>query len=198
MAIVIGGNGNRITGDSDYGIQVNTSTEVERVYSTNLRGNPNNPAFIYHGNGGWRYFTANTWNEMNGSRMGTWVGTQRGPGSYGFNTSQGRYYAPLTGYYYFHCDFYVLADTNNTQNYIHLLFGRNGGVGWNVGGRVPYIIHAHGNDRAVGSAYPDGPNISAVMFLSEGQYCSVNIYKANSSNVRYHGNHSFFGGHFID
>lgn len=198
MAITVGGSGNRITGDSDYGIQVNNSTEVERLYTNYLKGNSNNPAFIYHGNGGWRYFTANTWNEMNGTRMGTWQGSQRGAGGYGFNTSEGRYYAPVSGYYYFHCDFYVLCDNNTTNNYIHLLFGRNNNSGWAVGGRTPYIIHGHGNRRGVGSDYPHGPNISAVMYLSQGQYCNIRIYKANSSTVRYHGNHSFWTGHLID
>lgn len=198
MAITVGTSGNRITGDSDFGIQVNTSTEVERIYSNTLSGNQNNPAFMYHGNGGWRYFTANTWNEMDGGRMGTWQGSQRAANGYGFNTSQGRYYAPITGYYYFHCDIYILCDTNNTNNYFHLLFARNNNQGWTVGGRTPYIIHGHGNFRGVGSTYPHGPNISAVMYLTQGQYCNIRIYKGNSGNTRYHGNHSFFGGHFID
>ena len=196
MSITISGNKIQSTGDME--IRVSSSTVVEKLNNGVLSGNNNNPAFLYHGSGGWRYFSRNTWNEMNSSRIGTWQGAQRGAGSYGFNATEGRYYAPLSGYYYFHCDFYILCDTNNTANYTHLLFGKNNNQSWTVGGRTPYTIYGHGNPRAVGSHYPHGPNISAVMYLSQGQYCNVRIYKGNSTNTRVHGNHSFFGGHYID
>lgn len=198
MAITIGGNGDRITCDTNMDLRVNTSTVVENFYNGFAGGNPNQPAFNAHGTAGaWRYLSANTWNELGvtGNMIFNWTWYQKGQGSYGMN-SNGRYFAPRSGYYYFHCDFYQLQDTNNTANYTHLVFGINSNVSWN-NGRVPYTIYGHGNSQGVGSAYAHGPNISAIMYLSEGQYCSPYMYKGNSGNTRIYTDHSFFCGHLI-
>lgn len=193
MSIQITGNQFIASGNMD--MRVSTSNIVERFYNGFVGGNDYQPAFNYHGTTGWTYFTANTWNELTSSRWGQLAGYQKGAGSYGMN-GEHRYYAPRSGYYYLHTDLYVLCDTNNTANYTHLLFGRNGSVSWN-NGRTPYTIYGHGNNRGAGSSYPSGPNISAVMYMSEGQYASVYMYKGNSTNTRFYGAHSFFAGHLI-
>lgn len=191
MAITIGSNS--VACDGNFDLRVNTSTVVENFYNGFAGGNANQPAFIYHGTSTWTYLSANTWNEFTNGIWGGPAGQQKGAGSYGMQ-SNFRYYAPRSGYYYFHTDIYTLCDTNNTANYVHLLFGRNGSVSWN-NSRTPYTIYGHGNNRGAGSSYPSGPNISAVMFLSEGQYCSVYMYKGNSTSTRFYGAHSFFCGH---
>lgn len=193
MAITV--SGSTINSNSDWTLRSNTSTTVETIRNNYAQGNQNTPAFCYHGNGGWRYFSRSTWNVMDNGRMGTWNGFQRASGGYGF--TNGRYYAPVTGYYYFHCDFYQYNNDGGTNNYTHMLFGRNNGNGWAVGGRTPYIIHGHGGPRG-GAQYPHGPNISAVMRLTQGQYCNIRIYHNTSGQARYHGNHSFFCGHLLD
>lgn len=194
MAITLGPNFIRSSGNMD--MRVSTSNVVERFYNGYMGGNDYQPAFIYHGTSTWTYLSANTWNEFTNGRWGSPTGQQKGAGSYGMN-SNFRYYAPRTGYYYLHCDIYTLCDTNNTANYVHLLFGRNGSVSWPASSRTPYTIYGHGNNRGAGSSYPSGPNISAVMYLSEGQYASVYMYKGNSTNTRFYGNHSFFCGHLV-
>lgn len=193
MPITITGNQVNSTGDMD--LRVSTSNIVERFGNGIAGGNDYQPAFNAHGTTGWTYLVANTWNEIGVTVTFNWTWFQKGAGGGGMN-SNGRYYAPRSGWYYFHTDMYTLCDTNNTANYVHLLFGINSNVSWN-NGRVPYTIYGHGNAQAVGSAYPAGPNISAIMFLTEGQYCSPYMYKGNSGNTRVFGNHSFFCGHLI-
>lgn len=196
MPITLGGQGRNVSCDTNMDLRVNTSTTVETFLNGFASGNPNQPAFQSCGTGGaWRYLVANTWNEIGVTVAFNWTWYQRGNSGGGMNTN-GRYFAPKTGYYYFHCDIYTLCDTNNTANYTHLVFGINGNISWN-NGRVPYTMFGHGNQQGVGAAYPHGPNISAIMFLSEGQYCSPYMYKGNSTNTRIYTDHSFFCGHLI-
>lgn len=196
MAIVLGESGNTIRCDGNMTLQVSTSTNVETFFNNVAGGNANQPAFQACGTGGaWRYFAANTWNEVGVTIPFGWTWFQRGNSGGGMN-SNGRYFAPKSGYYYFHCDFYQYQDTNNTANYTHLVFGINSNVSWN-NGRVPYTIYGHGNSQGVGAAHCHGPNISAIMYLSEGQYCSPYFYKGNSGSTRIYTEHSFFCGHLI-
>ena len=193
MAITIGSNS--ITSSGSMDMRVSTSNIVERLNGSYLGGNDYQPAFSYHGSNGWVYFTASTNQEMTNSRWGSPQGYQKGAGSYGMNANF-RYYAPRSGYYYFHADFYVLNDTNDTANYIHIWFAKNGSTSWN-NGQTPHNIYGHGNNRGAGASYPAGPNLSAVIYLDEGQYCSTFIYKGNSSNCRFYAAHSAFYGHLI-
>lgn len=196
MAIILGESGNTIRCDGNMDLRVSTSNTVETFLNGFASGNPNQPAFQAAGTGGaWRYLVANTWNEIGVTIPFGWTWFQRGQGGAGMN-SNGRYVAPRTGYYYFHCDFYQYQDTNNTANYTHLVFGINSNVTWN-NGRVPYTMFGHGNSQGVGAAHCHGPNISAIMFLSEGQYCSPYMYKGNSTSTRIYTDHSFFCGHLI-
>jgi hypothetical protein len=193
MAISI--NDSQIIASGNMDMRVSTSNIVERFSNGFMGGNDYQPAFIYHGTNGWVYYSANTWNEMLSNYWGGLAGDEKGRGSYGMNANW-RYYAPRSGYYYFHTDLYTLCDTNDTNNYTHLCFAKNGTLAWN-NGRHPHTIFGHGNNRGAGSSYPAGPNISAIMYLDEGQYCSVYNYKGNSGNTRVYMAHSFFCGHLI-
>lgn len=195
MSITIGPDS--IVGNSDWQLRVSGSTVVEKIYNSILGGNENGPAFVYHGNNGWTYFTASTWNELNATRWGSSGSlTERGRGSYGFDTSTCRYYAPVTGYYYIHGDQYSRCETNSTNNYIHFGIGRNGSMTWN-NSRHPYQIAMHGNKRGATAAYPSGPTCSGIVYMSEGQYVSLFSYKGNSTQSRFYGAHSFICGHLI-
>ncbi len=196
MAITIGSN--TIVSNTNMDWRVSTSNVVERFYTNGVSGgNDYQPAFSYHGTNGWVYYSANTWNEMRDNYWGGLAGYQRGAGSYGMN-SNWRYYAPRSGYYYFHVDLYTLCDTNDTNNYTHLLLARNNNMSWMPSGRTPYTIYGHGNKRGAGGGqYPSGPNVSGIMYLSEGQFCSVYNYKGNSGNTRVYMAHSYFCGHLI-
>jgi hypothetical protein len=150
------------------------------------------PAFNATGTGSWIYrssFGSEGWVEI-GSPFG-WVVTQQGGGSYGFNTSTGRYTAPVTGKYYFHATVYYYNDNNSTSNYIHYLFGVNGSQNWNVGG-TPYNIYGHGEK----ANYSDGIGVSAVISLSAGDYVSIRPYWAGSSG-RMLAPYSLFCGYLI-
>lgn len=193
MAITI--TGNQVNSTGDMYLRVASSSLVERFGNNLAYGNDYQPAFQAAGTTGWTYMVANTWNELGVTVTFNWTWFQKGSGGYGMN-GNGRYYAPRSGYYYFHADMYQYQDTNNTNNYTHFLFGINSNVTWN-NGRTPYTIYGHGNQRGIGSAYASGPNISAIMFLNEGQYCSPYMYKGNSGSTRIYGAHSFFCGHLI-
>jgi hypothetical protein len=151
------------------------------------------PAFNATGTaGGWIYspsFGGPGWCEI-GSPMG-WASNQQGAGSYGFSNSTGRYTAPVAGRYFFHASTYYYNHTNSTANYIHLLFGVNGGPSWNVGG-TPYNIYGHGEV----AGYSDGIVVSAVISLGVGDYVSLRPYWAGTSGSMY-SNYSLFCGHLI-
>lgn len=150
------------------------------------------PAFNASGTAGWLYspsFSGPGWCEI-GSAMG-WTSSQQGAGSYGFSNSTGRYTAPIAGRYFFHASTYYLNDSNSTANYIHYLFGVNGGPSWNVG-QTPYNIYSHGEV----AGYSDGIVVSAVISLGVGDYVSIRPYWAGTSG-RMYGGYSLFCGHLI-
>ena len=92
MPITIGESGNRISSNTDMSLSVNTSTVVENFYNGFAGGNANQPAFQAAGTGGaWRYFVANTWNEVGVTIPFGWTWFQRG-NSGGGMSSNGRYF----------------------------------------------------------------------------------------------------------
>ncbi len=151
------------------------------------------PAFNAAGTtGNWIYrssFGSAGWVEI-GSPM-AWTVSQQGAGSYGFNTSTGRYTAPIAGKYYFYASTYYRNDTNSTANYIHYLFGVNGSSSWNVGS-TPYNIYSHGEAQY----YSDGISVSAIINLGVGDYVSIRPYWAGDSG-RMLTDYSLFCGYLI-
>lgn len=150
------------------------------------------PAFNAAGSGAWIYnssFGGAGWVEI-GSAMG-WSVTQQGAGSYGFNTSTGRYTAPVAGKYYFYASTYYRNDSNSTANYIHYLLSANGNQSWNVG-NTPYNIYGHGEV----AYYSDGISVSGIINLSVGDYVSIRPYWSGSGG-RMYGEYSLFCGYLI-
>lgn len=142
----------------------------------------------------WRYagqIGCNQWREMGNwgfSTANRWTASQRGSGSFGFDTTNGRYFAPVTGYYQFGMTVYYLDD-GNTYHYTHMNFGVNGGLNYN-NGRHGHSIFNHPSH----GSYAKGINMENMMSLTQGQYVSPQPY-LNCGNQRIYMGHFHFYGH---
>jgi hypothetical protein len=174
----------RIVGGGNEAIVIDNSGFVRR---------PNHPAFAVSATTGWLYASnyGGTGTFECGSIMG-WNNASHQTGGSNWNPSNGRYTAPVSGYYVFHNVWYFLNDNNSTPSYVHTWIARNGNVNWLPGGRTPYNMNMHGNRNN----YDDGANYSAVFQLNAGEYASVWI-RWHSYNSRHHAGHQIFSGHMI-
>lgn len=174
----------RITGAGNEAIVIDNNGLVRR---------PNHPAFAVSATTGWLYASnyGGTGTFECAGVMG-WNNASHQTGGSNWNPSNGRYTAPVSGYYVFHTCWYFLNDNNSTPSYIHCWIARSGNVSWLPGGRTPYNINMHGNRNN----YDDGSNYSAVFQLNAGDYGSVFI-RWHSYNSRHHAGHQIFSGHLI-
>lgn len=139
-------------------------------------------AWMYSGQmsgAGWRQTTE--WNTGN-----SWIWTQTAPGGFGMNAN-GRYYAPVSGYYQFGMVIYYLDDANS-YSYTHMNFGKNGGLNYN-NGRHGHSIFNHPSH----GSYAKGINCENIMYLDQGQYASPQPYMNGASQRIYQGHFGFFG-----
>jgi len=139
---------------------------------------------------GWTY--ANSyggfgWREI-GSGAG-WASYQRGGSN--FSNSNGRFTAPVSGFYGLNWQHYGYNDDNNTPNYIHLSFSRNGNQN-SFGGRNPHGIWMHGTS----ANHANGVSLDLDLYLNAGEYTSVFMFWAGGPS-RMHGSHSIFNGYLI-
>jgi len=151
------------------------------------------PMFQSHGTGGWLYnnqLGAGTgWQEIN-SNFG-WTGYQRGGSN--FNYTNGRFTAPVSGFYNFQWLSYQHNDTSwtNATGHMHMSLSRSGSL--NAGlGRNPHGIWSHGN----GSPYPHGVSWQIDTYVNAGEYVGIFCYWSSNNN-RFHSSHSFFNGYLI-
>lgn len=189
-----------LTGNTNTGINFTTNT-VQLVTNGNIGmefdsggrvRRPNHPAFAAAGTNGWLYansYGGTGYREVT-SQMG-WT-TSHQTGGTNFNSSNGRFTAPVNGYYVFHTHWYLLNDNNSTSSYVHLFFSKNSAIGWTQSGRAPYVMNMHGNRNN----YDDGASYSCVMPLNAGEYCSLGIVW-HSYNSRQHCGHQIFSGYLI-
>lgn len=156
------------------------------------RGTANNTgtvAFWADGTTGWLYnnsFGGTGWREI--TNAFGWSAIQRG----GSNFANGIFTAPVAGFYHFQFQTYGHNDTSGTGEYIHLSFGRNGGVAF-AGGRTPHGIFAHGT---TGGPYPHGILMDLSTYLSASDNIRVYTYWAGN-NMRFHSSHSLFNGYLV-
>jgi hypothetical protein len=174
----------RISGGGSEAMVIDNSGRVRR---------PNHPAFAVSATTGWLYASnyGGTGTFECAGVMG-WNNAAHQTGGSNWNPSNGRYTAPISGYYVFHTCWYMLNDNNSTPSYVHTWIARSGNVNWLPGGRTPYNINMHGNRNN----YDDGSNYSAVFQLNAGDYASVWI-RWHSYNSRHHAGHHIFSGHLI-
>jgi hypothetical protein len=194
MALTIDGN---YLASSD-SLSLKPSGTLTNFFNASGQRNSNGklPAFNASGIGGWYYASQmggasaewidGTIGAGTNGQTWAWQVTQTGAGSYGFDG--GRYYAPVTGRYYFYTSTYMYCDTNSTNCYIHFMFGKNGDRSFN-NGRPPYSIYGHGAHNN----YIDGIVHSTEIDLNEGQYISI-LPTGQRQNSRTHGNHCLFAG----
>jgi len=141
--------------------------------------------------GGWTYansFGGYSWREIGGG-FGGWDVQQRGGAN--FDTSNGRFTAPVSGFYHLVWQGYHYNDDNNTPNYQHMSFGRSGAVGdWS--GRTPHCMWMHGTT----ANHAHGVGLQLDLYLNSGEYTNVWVYWAGGPS-RIHGTHSHFSGYLI-
>ena len=172
-------------------ISVNGSDAMQ-IDSTGRTSFPQRPAFSAVGQPGWLYSNSygGTGDRELNSIMNWNLAHQYGGSN--FNTSNGRYTAPVSGYYHFSTMWYLLNDNNSTSSYIHSFFRKNGSVNTTPGSRIPYNINMHGNSNN----YDDGASYSSIQYLNAGQYVSLCI-RWHSTNSRHHAGHQIFSGQLI-
>lgn len=180
--ISFSGNSTTISAGGQAGVVMNTNDTLTK---------PNSVAFHSPGTSGWRYansYGGTGWRSMNGN-FG-WTGQQRGGSN--FNYGNGRFTAPIAGFYQFQFETYARNDRNNNQGYYHMSFGVNGGNGM-VGGRTPHGIYGHSNAQRY---YPNGTHVDLGTYLNAGQYVEVRVFWHNNQ-TRFHSAHSVFNGYMI-
>lgn len=176
-------------------IAITTNSGQKVRFDTSGRPiNPNQPAFYASGTGGWYYHNSfpstaspgGQWREI--INAFTWNVQQQGGSNM---ASNGRFTAPVAGYYYFYAQTYMYNDTNNSSGYTHFNIGRNRNSYSLWTGRLPHTIYGHG----VPSHYVPGIMASQTMYMNAGDYASICPYMAPV--CRFHGNHSLFCGYLI-
>ena len=142
------------------------------------------------GTSGWTYansYGGYGWREIGGG-FG-WDVYQRGGGN--FSTGNGRFTAPVSAFYHLSWQSYNYNDDNNTPNYVHLGFSRNGGTGaWS--GRHPHGMWMHGSNNN----HAGGVSMSLDLYLNAGEFTSQTFFWAGGPS-RVHGAHSIFAGYMI-
>lgn len=168
-------------------------SDAMRVTSGARVSFPRKPAFAAVGQPGWLYsnsFGGTGSRELN-SVMNWNLAHQYGGSN--FNTSNGRFTAPVSGYYHFSTMYYLYNNTNGTNSYIHTFFAKNGTEGTSPSGRIPYNMNMHGNSNN----YDDGACYNSIQFLNAGQYVSLYIRWHANGNSRIHAGHQIFSGQLI-
>lgn len=138
------------------------------------------------GNGSWR--TTTSW----GPTTNRWAVNQRAQGAYGFNTTNGRYFAPVAGWYMFGINMYHGSDNSNSQGYTHVNFAKNGGLNFNSS-RHGHSIFGH----EAQSFYSNGITMENVIFCNVGDYVEPCPYWAGGGLSRIYCGHFQFFGHLV-
>lgn len=191
MAIIIGSNDiNSNTASINFYANNTYVQEVNQTYGRRTEYPSFHAACTFDA---WRYSGqiggCGSWREIaDWGVNNNWSVNQRGAGSFGFNTTTGRYFAPVSGYYQFGMTMYYLDD-GNTYHYTHVNFGKNGGLNYN-NGRHGHSIFNHPSH----GSYAHGINMENVIYCDQGQFVSPQPYH-NCGNQRWYMGHFHFYGH---
>lgn len=197
MAITFGSN-NIDSNTADITFYTNGGTYVQQVNQTSGRRGefPSFTAGCTYD--GWRYGGQNggvsSWREANTWGLnGYWVVNQRAAGSYGFQTSTCRYYAPVSGYYMFGMNMYAGNDGSDSRGYFHNNFLKNGATGYNGQGRHGHSIFGHDCHNF----YVEGVTTENIIYCDQGQYVTPGPYWGGGGLQRIYMGHFQFYGHLL-
>jgi len=166
-------------------------------------GTTNNlqPGFFARGNTSqWLQGAASSWNTIVGGiaqANGSTIGVNLTEGASGhlngydpggdFNTSNGRFTAPIAGRYLCHGSMYCAKVSNNVNDYIHFLVYVNGQ-------QINQMYTMGGHKQ--GYPHDFSLNLSTVLNLDTSDYVEWKIY-TTSTDVRIYGDHLCIGAHLI-
>jgi hypothetical protein len=112
----------------------------------------------------------------------------------GSNTSSnGRFTAPVAGYYNFFASTFYHNDTNNSQGYFHWNIGYNGSPSTDRNtGRTPHTMYSH----QTSANYTPGIMTNLQIWLNASDYTIPQPYWSSGTG-RMHGDHSLWCGFLI-
>ena len=143
---------------------------------------PQNPVFMCTGTGGWTAISGD--NIINTSVFS--VDYDRGGN---FTASNGRFTAPVTGFYLF--VFHTYTRANNTSGYVYPKFYVNTNLYYDGANTMIQHYQGHGDEDK-------GTCNTAHIYLTANQYVQVgHSAHGNSNPISYHGASLGFSGHLI-
>jgi hypothetical protein len=178
--------------DNEVRFTVNGS-DAMKLDSSGRVSYPRKPAFAAVGQPGWLYsnsYGGTSDRELN-SIMNWNLAHQYGGSN--FSTGNGRFTAPVAGYYHFSTMWYFYSNNNSTNAYVHTFFRKNGSVNTTPSSRIPYNINMHGNTNN----HDDGANYNSIQYMNASQYVSLCIRFHANGAARHHAGHQIFSGQLV-
>jgi len=150
----------------------------------------NRPWFIAYSNSGWVSGASGTWNTtiydvVTDGNSGGW-----------YNTSNGRFTAPVKGLYWFHSQHFITS-TISGADYVHHVMGVNGSRN-SGGGQPPSGANTIFDLNQPSPADEDSSTeVTRLLYLNAGDYVNVNVYVASPGGNYMYGQQSYFAGYLV-
>ena len=164
----------------------NATNATMTIDSSGIITTPQRPLFMAYGSGGWTTM-AGTGNNPVILSSSMWTEQYDVKGN--FTPSNGRFTAPVLGWYQFIFNSYTRA--NDTSGYCYPTFFKNGSQ-WTYGNQSNILHYQNHADEDLGF------NKVAMIYMAKDDYVQVGYYTYGSNNpVSYHGASIGFSGYLI-